>query len=75
MTMQRVERMLEAAHQPPIADALSDSVDGSEVGDLAKSLWGHPNLLRVVKAWPDLPTHVKQAILLLLHSAKQHPSE
>ena len=68
--MERVDRVLEAAHQPAISD-LADSVDGSAVGDLAKLLWGHPNLLRVVKAWPELPSHVKQAILLLLHSAKK----
>jgi hypothetical protein len=70
MTMERVDRVLEAAHQPAISD-LAESVDGAAVSDLAKLLWGHPNLLRVVKAWPELPSNVKQAILLLLHTSKK----
>lgn len=69
--MERVDRVLEAAHHPAISDTLAESVESSEVADLAKSLWGHPNLLRVVRAWPELPTYVKQAILILLNAAKK----
>lgn len=67
--MGRVSRMLNAAAKPSRKKNAGDHPAEPTVDDLVKALSANPNLVRVVKAWPNLPVNIKSAILLLLDTA------
>jgi hypothetical protein len=37
----------------------------------AEALEADPNLARVLAAWPDLPPHIRAAVLALVESGRQ----
>ncbi len=50
---------------------LTENTNSRLCASLCETLQKHPELEAIIKAWPELPEHTKQAIKALIETSKQ----
>mgnify|MGYP000524828552 CR=1 FL=1 len=68
--MGRISRMLHVVGKAGNKTTVVDKAPTPTDADLVQALRNNPNLMRIVTSWRDLPLPVKNAILVLLDTAK-----
>ena len=62
-----LKRTLDSAGDPP-KPFPNKALTKSSQSDLVKITGEHPELVKLIKAWPQLPVHIKTAIKALIQS-------